>query len=254
MIDTHSHIYLEEFDNDRPEVLERCKEKGITQIVLPNIDSESFNSLISTYQTGHTFFTMLNGLHPTSVKNNYKEELRFLFDRFDDFNFKGVGEIGIDLYWDKTFYRQQVKAFEYQIDFALQHQLPFIIHARDSFPEIFKVLKRFEPEKLFGVFHSFTGGTSEINTINKLGNFYFGINGIVTFKNSDLRNVLSQIGLNRILLETDAPYLSPVPFRGKRNESSYLYYICKHIAEHMGEKFETVDAVTTASAKTLFDL
>ena len=254
MIDTHSHIYLSEFDSDRPEVISRSKNIGIEKIILPNIDLESFEQLLSTYQSDPDYFVMLNGLHPTSVNADFKSELNLLLEKYEDNDFRGIGEIGIDLYWDKTFLESQKEAFRIQIDFAIQHNIPFVIHARDSFIEIFGVLKEFSPGKLNGVFHSFSGGTDEIRQISKLGNFYFGINGIVTFKNSDLRNVLKNIGLSRILLETDAPYLTPVPYRGKRNESSYLYYICKHIAEHTRNDFEKVDEITTANATELFNL
>lgn len=254
MIDTHSHIYLEDFKEDKADVIERCKNVGVSHIVLPNIDTDSFGDLIDTYQIDNAFFSVLNGLHPTSVKENYQSELKTLFEQFDTYNFKGIGEIGIDLYWDSTYLEQQFKAFEYQIDYAIQKQLPIIIHARESFKEIFQVLKRFNPSKLRGVFHSFTGNKNEIDTINKLGDFYFGINGIVTFKNASLREQLPHIGLNRLLLETDAPYLAPVPFRGKRNESSYLYYICKHIAEQLSEDFQKVDEMTTQNAKNVFNI
>jgi TatD DNase family protein len=254
MIDTHSHTYLSEFDSDRSDVISRSKKAGVEKIILPNIDLESFDQLISTYQSEPDYFVILNGLHPTSVNANFKKELNTLLNRFDAHDFKGIGEIGIDLYWDKTFLTEQKEAFRTQIDFAIQHNIPFVIHARDSFPEIFNVLKEFAPGKLHGVFHSFSGGTDEISQINKLGDFYFGINGIVTFKNSDLRKVLNDIGLNRILLETDAPYLTPAPYRGKRNESSYLYYICKHIAEHTGHDFQKADEITTRNSKELFSI
>ncbi|MFB6319195.1 TatD family hydrolase [Saccharicrinis sp. FJH54] len=254
MIDTHSHIYLSEFNSDRLAVIERSKNAGVEKIILPNIDLESIEQLRSTHNGDPDYIEMLNGLHPTSVKADFKTELDKLFDFHADNEFRGIGEIGIDLYWDKTFIEEQKEAFRLQIDFAIQHNLPFVIHARDSFAEIFEVLKEFNPGTLNGVFHSFSGGISEINQINKLGNFYFGINGIVTFKNSGLRDVIKDIGLDRILLETDAPYLTPVPYRGKRNESSYLYYICKHIAEHTGADFDKIDEITTRNATELFNL
>ncbi|MFC0878364.1 TatD family hydrolase [Saccharicrinis sp. FJH2] len=254
MIDTHSHIYLSEFDTDRTEVISRSKNVGVDKIILPNIDLESYPQLISTYKLAPDYFTILNGLHPTSVNTGFRAELNSLLEMINDHEFKGIGEIGIDLYWDKTYINEQKEAFRIQIDFAIQHNLPFVIHARDSFSEIFTVLKEFSPGKLNGVFHSFTGGLEEIQKINKLGNFYFGINGVVTFKNSNLRNVLKDIGLNRLLLETDSPYLTPVPYRGKRNESSYLYYICRHISEHTGDDFQKVDEITTRNAIDLFNL
>jgi TatD DNase family protein len=254
MIDTHSHIYLDDFSDDRREMINRAKEREVTKIILPNIDKESYNKLMLTQNEYEDICLSLNGLHPTSVKKNYKEELAFLLDKFEHHKFIGVGEIGIDLYWDKTFILEQKDAFEMQVDFAIQSNLPIVIHARESFTEIFNSLEKFDPKKLTGVFHSFSGSHAEIEKIKQLGDFNFGINGIVTFKNSTLKHALKAIGLQRILLETDAPYLAPVPFRGKRNEPAYLYYICKCISENFDVSPTEVDRVTTLNAKTLFNI
>lgn len=254
MIDTHSHIYLNQFDEDREEAIFRAKKAGISKIILPNIDKESLPDLLKCSETFSDYCIALNGLHPTSVNANYKSELSFLLESFDTHTFYGVGEIGIDLYWDKTFLKEQTEAFETQVDFAIQNNMPIVIHARDSFNEIFNSLKRFKNQNLNGVFHSFSGDENDVIEIEKLGNFYFGINGIVTFKNSRLKDVLKQIGINRLLLETDSPYLAPVPFRGKRNESSYLSYICEFIAQYINIDTDALDAETTKNANTLFNL
>lgn len=254
MIDTHSHIYLDDFSEDFDETVSRAKNVGISNIVLPNIDINSIENMFRVCDQDEAYFKPLLGLHPTSVNKLFERDLKTIFDLYNERKFYGIGEIGIDLYWDKTHIEEQIKAFQFQVDFAIQNHLPIVIHTRDSFSETFDALKVFNPAKIHGVFHSFTGGSDEISAISKLGNFYFGINGIVTFKNSDLRNHLNEIELARLLLETDSPYLAPVPFRGKRNESSYLYYICKHIAENMNLPFEEVDLITSNNAKMLFNL
>lgn len=254
MIDSHAHIYLDAFKDDRNEIIERARNVGISHIVLPNIDVSTHMDMLATQRAYPKMCSVLIGLHPTSVNKDYKAELDKLFNNIETSGYIGVGEIGIDLYWDKTYFNEQVKAFEYQIDFSIENNLPIVIHARDSFQDIFKVLKRFDKNKLRGVFHSFTGGADEIKTIRSLGDFYFGINGIVTYKNSALTNALPHIGLEKILIETDAPYLSPTPNRGKRNEPSYLYYICKFIANSTGVDFEELDSITTKNAKSLFNL
>jgi TatD DNase family protein len=254
MIDTHAHLYLEHFDADRDDVIENAFRQGVEKIVLPNVDDSTFDAMINAGNAYPERVVLLNGLHPTSVKADYKPILTKLLDSFDEHRFYGVGETGIDLYWDTTFFEEQKNAFATQIDFSIQRSLPIVIHARNSFAEIFEVLKKFDSKKLRGVFHSFTGGKSEYEIINSFGDFMLGINGVVTYKNSALPLLIKETGLSRIVLETDAPYLPPVPYRGKRNESAYLINICSFVAEVSGNSFTFVDEITTRNAKTLFNL
>ena len=254
MIDTHAHLYLEHFDSDRDKVMQDAFNHGVEKIILPNVDDITFESMINTGEAYPEMVMLLNGLHPTSVDAGYKSKLTFLLDKFSSHRFSGVGEIGIDLYWDTTFIEEQKEAFAIQIDFAIQNTLPIVIHARNSFSEIFEVLKKFDKDKLRGVFHSFSGGKDEFDVIRTLGDFMLGINGVVTYKKSALPLFLREVGLSRIVLETDAPYLPPVPYRGKRNESAYLINICTFIAEISGNSFTFVDEITTRNAKVLFNI
>ncbi len=194
------------------------------------------------------------GLHPTSVGANYKNELQLVQDELIRRKYIAIGEIGIDLYWDKTFIKEQIKAFQQQISWALEYDLPVIIHVRDSFDETMKALLPFKGSKLSGVFHSFTGSVDQANEIIRFGNFKLGINGIVTFKNSTLSETLKNIDLKNIILETDSPYLTPVPFRGKRNESSYVQLVCKQLAFIHNISVEKMDEITTQNALDLFKI
>jgi TatD DNase family protein len=252
MIDTHAHIYLEEFDEDRDEVILRAKEKGIEKIVLPNIDSSTLQRTFQLADQYQGFCHAAIGLHPESVKENFDEELSLIESHLEKRKFVAIGEIGIDLYWDKTFESQQIDAFKRQIEWAVELKLPIIIHVRNSFGQVMQVLKSLRNRHLTGVFHSFTGNLEEANEIIRLGGFKIGINGILTFKNSHLRETVSQINLENIILETDAPYLTPVPYRGKRNESAFLYYTCEKLAEVYGTTMEEVDLITSQNARDLF--
>jgi TatD DNase family protein len=252
-IDTHCHLYTEEFKSDKSEVIERAKTAGIEKIILPNIDSTSIRSLLSMVDSDPEYFIPQIGLHPTSVKEDFQEELKIMDYWLHKRKFKGVGEIGIDLYWDRTFLSEQVIAFETQIEWAVQLQLPLVIHVRDSYPEVMEILHRHENIHLKGIFHSFTGTSELAHEIIDLG-FKLGLGGIVTFKNSGLDKVVPQIPLEQIVLETDAPYLSPVPFRGKRNESSYISYIAGRIADLKGTTAEEVGKVTSENARKLFGI
>lgn len=252
-IDTHTHLFLKEFEDDRHKTVQRALASGVQKMVLPNVDSTTvlpMNKLVAEYP--EHFFPLI-GLHPTSVKNNFKEELKLVEDEFSTGKYKGVGEIGIDLYWDKTHYKEQVYAFEYQIEMAKNAGLPIVIHSRDSFDEIFEVLARVNDERLYGIFHSFTGSVEQANKAIDMG-FYIGIGGIVTFKNSGLEAVVAQIPLGKLVLETDSPYLTPAPNRGKRNESAYILYIAKKIAQLHGVAISEVAAITTKNAETLFKI
>lgn len=252
MIDTHSHIYDEAFDEDRAEVILRAKDAGVTQIILPNVDSESLPRMLSLAEEYSGYCFPAIGLHPTSVKENYLSELDIIKTELQRREYIAIGEIGIDLYWDKTFIKEQVFAFQQQIEWALCYDLPIIIHVRDSFRETMNALQPFKNKGLKGVFHSFTGGVEEAQEILDFGGFRLGINGIVTFKNSKLSEVLRQIDVHNLLLETDAPYLTPAPFRGKRNESAYVRYVCEKIAETYGIPVDEIDRITTQNATDTF--
>lgn len=253
LIDTHSHLYLDQFEKDRKEVLERAINSGIEKIFLPNIDSGTIASIFDLVENYPGICYPMIGLHPGSVDENYLDELDKINILRKKNQFIAIGEIGIDLYWDKKFRIQQEKAFSKQIEWAKETGLPIVIHARESFTEIFNILDDLYEPGLTGVFHSFTGGIKEIGKILEY-DFYFGINGIVTFKNSELGETIKSIPHNRILLETDSPYLSPVPNRGKRNESSYLRYICNFLAIKLGLSYSEMEQLTTRNALDLFKL
>ena len=252
MIDTHSHIYAEEFDSDRAEVIARAKAAGITKIILPNVDSESLPRMLQleSEYPGYCFAAI--GLHPTSVKENYAEELAIVKKELERREYVAIGEIGIDLYWDKSFLKEQIQVFVQQIEWALEYNLPVIIHVRDSFSETMQVLEQFRGKGLEGVFHSFTGTIDQAREIIDFGGFYIGINGIVTFKNSGLDAVVEQIDAQYLLLETDAPYLTPAPFRGKRNESEYLTLVATKLANTLNMNFNQLTKITTENAYKLF--
>jgi TatD DNase family protein len=253
LIDTHTHLYLPEFDNDRENVVKSALHAGVAKMFLPNIDSGTINGMLKMCRDYPGKVYPMMGLHPGSVKENYLEEVSVISEHLSEGGFIAVGETGIDLYWDKTFMKQQFDAFEKQIILALEMNLPIVIHSRNSFTEIFAILDRYAGTGLRGVFHSFTGGISEAEKILEY-DFYFGINGIVTFKNSGLDKVMSHIPLNRILLETDSPYLSPVPKRGVRNESSHTVYINEFLAKIYNKSSENFAEITSATAEELFKL
>jgi TatD DNase family protein len=253
LIDTHSHIYLGDFDKDIDEVISRAVSAGVDTIFLPNIDSESIERVHTLTNRFPLQCIPLMGLHPTSVKADYDEELNKIFTQFDRFKYKGIGEIGIDLYWDKSFLEQQVIVFEKQLHYALEHSLPVVIHARDSFNEIFKCLSKPEFLGVKGIFHAFTGSLELAQWIVDRG-FLLGIGGVVTFKNAKLPEVIKVVGLDHIVLETDAPYLTPAPFRGSRNESSYIRIIAGKIAEIKQTSVDEVARITTRNALQIFGL
>lgn len=251
--DSHTHLYLDAFDADREQMIQRALNAGVEGMLLPNIDSASIESLFSLAdQYPENCFPMM-GLHPTSVKENYREELEKVRASLERKNIIAIGETGIDLYWDKTYAREQEEVFAIQIRWAMELDLPLVIHARDSFQEIFRVLDRAGGEGLRGVFHSFTGGMDELEQALSY-NFMIGINGIVTFKNSRLAEVVRAIPTSRLLLETDSPFLAPVPYRGKRNESSYLVETAKKTAEIFNLGKEELGRITSENAKILFRL
>jgi TatD DNase family protein len=254
MIDTHAHLYAEEFDSDRNEMIQRAKDAGITKIILPNVDSKTIDDMLSLENQFPDFCYVAMGLHPTSVKEDFQQELEIHRNWLQKRKFTAIGEIGLDLYWDKTFLKEQIYCFQKQLDWSLEYQLPVIIHVRDSMAETIEVLSDYKGKGLRGIFHSFTGNTHDAEMIAQTGDFYLGINGIVTFKNSGLAENLQEISINRLVLETDAPYLTPVPFRGKRNESSYLRIIAEKISNIYGFQYEYVIKKTTENACCIFGL
>jgi len=252
MIDTHTHLYAEEFDEDRKEAIQRALDKGITKFYLPAIDSESHEKMLrlETEYPGQVFSMM--GLHPCYVKpESWEKELEIVKNYLDQRNFPAIGEIGIDLYWDKTTLDIQVKAFEQQIDWAIAMDLPIVIHTRESFDETFEVLERKKHPKLRGIFHCFSGDLEQAKHAIDL-NFILGIGGVVTFKNGKIDQFLNEIPLDKIVLETDSPYLAPVPRRGKRNESSYLDLVAGRLVDIYGKDFSEIDKITTENAKKIF--
>jgi len=253
LIDTHTHIYLPEFDADRDEVVKRAAGNGIEKMLMPNIDRESVERMLSAVSRYPGICLPMAGLHPTSVKEDYEEQLEELEKLFPEHKFIAIGEIGIDLYWDKSFIKEQLSALRRQIIFALEKELPVVIHSRESFPEVFSVLNEFRGTGLKGVLHAFTGTIKEAEKALDLG-FMLGIGGIVTFKNSGLDKVVEDIGPENIILETDSPYLAPVPHRGKRNESSYICIINKKLAEIFGISEEEIASITFANSTRLFNL
>ncbi len=250
-IDTHTHLYLEAFKDDIEEVIERAVSNGVQQMFLPNIDSSTTEAMLRLCEAHPGRLFPMIGLHPTSVKENYEDELKEVEEKLDDERFIAIGEIGMDLYWDKTFIKEQQAAFQQQLRWAKLHGLPVVIHARDSFEEIFEVMDREYSEGLTGVFHSFTGTPQQVEKINSY-DFYIGINGIATFKNAGLEDIVGCIPLNRLLVETDAPYLAPVPYRGKRNESSYVRFVAQKIADIRNMTIEEIASVTSSNALALF--
>lgn len=254
IIDTHSHIYVSNFKEDIGEVIQRAKEAGVIKILLPNIDVESIDEVHDLVNLYPDYCIPMMGLHPTSVKEDWENQLAIIKKQFDLHKYIAVGEIGIDLYWDKTFIKEQQQAFEEQLRWSIEYDLPVAIHTREATNEAVECIKNIGEEKLRGVFHSFVGNETELASILALDNFYLGINGVVTYKNSNLREVLLNTDLSKIIVETDSPYLPPVPYRGKRNESSYTLYIVNELAKIYNLPAEEVARITTENAKSLFNI
>ena len=253
IIDTHTHLYLEQFKEDIDCVISKAKENGVEKFIFPAIDSSHFDSMHILKKKHPNDIFLMTGLHPTDVKENYKEELDFVMKTIKTHNYVAVGEIGIDLYWDKSFLKQQQEAFRFQIRLAIKNDLPIVIHCREAFDEIFEILNEENCDTLRGVFHCFTGDLNQAKKAISLG-FLLGIGGVVTFKNGGIDKFLNQIDLKHIVLETDSPYLAPVPFRGKRNESSYIIYVLEKLSELYKIQKEEIALVTTNNAKKMFSL
>lgn len=253
LIDTHTHIYLPEFDNDRDQVIARSLESGVEILLMPNIDQESFPRMMAAVNRYPGVCLPMNGLHPTSVKEDFQLQLEKIECLAAEHSFCAIGEIGIDLYWDRTYLKEQIFVFRKQVELALGKNMPVVIHSRESFAELFTALEEFRGSGLKGVFHAFTGNREHAEKAVTLG-FKIGIGGIVTFKNSGLDSVVKEVGIENIVLETDSPYLAPSPFRGKRNESSYLCIINKKVADICEMNEEDVASVTYSTSAELFGL
>ena len=251
MIDTHCHLYGEAFARDQAETIQRAEKEGVERFYLPAIDSGSREALQALEARYPGVCIGMAGLHPCSVKGNYLKELRVVEEDLARRPWVAVGEIGLDFYWDRTFEREQYEVFRQQIRWALQYDIPIVIHSRDSMAECIGVVREEQQGKLRGIFHCFSGDGDAAREVTGLG-FYLGIGGVLTYKNSGLPAAIREIPLEFMVLETDAPYLSPVPFRGKRNESSYLKYIAAKLAEVKGSSVEEVARITTENAQKIF--
>lgn len=252
MIDTHTHLYLEDFKEDMDAVLQRAKEAGVEKFYLPNIDSSSIDAMLQLELQYPGVCMAMMGLHPCSVKEDYKEELKMVEEWLGKRKFAAVGEIGLDYYWDQSFVAQQKEAFHLQIEWALHYNLPIVIHSRNSMQDCIDIVRQYQKGKLRGIFHCFGGTMDEAKQIMDL-NFLMGIGGVVTYKKAGLAELLKEIPLNSLVLETDAPYLTPVPFRGKRNEPSFLTYVADTIATVKNCSSVEVIQVSTDNALKLFN-
>ncbi|NNC70253.1 MAG: TatD family hydrolase [Flavobacteriaceae bacterium] len=251
LTDTHTHLYVEQFDHDRSEMMKRAFDAGISRFFIPAIDSNYHQAMFDLEKSyPHNVFLMM-GLHPTSVKENYKDELNRVKELLDKHQFYAIGETGIDLYWDKTFLKQQQEAFTTQIQWAKEKDLPIVIHSRESFDEIFEVLESEKGDGLRGIFHCFTGTLEQAHRALSF-NMKLGIGGVVTFKNGKIDQFLNEIPLEHIVLETDAPYLAPTPYRGKRNESAYLVNILEKLTDIYNFTPSEIAAITTQNSKDVF--
>lgn len=255
LIDTHSHLFLEEFSDDLPQVMQRAQEAGVSHIFMPNIDSTTIDSLLSVCAAYPGFCYPMIGLHPTSVNETYERELAVVREHLSAPNdFVAIGEIGLDFYWDKTFLNEQLLVFEQQIRWALEYHLPVVIHSREAFEHIYKVMRPYKNTPLTGIFHSFTGTPEEAAKLLEFDGFMLGINGVVTFKKSSLPETLQTVPLERIVLETDSPYLTPVPNRGKRNESANVRDTFLKVAEIYRMNPERVAEITSENALKVFGI
>ena len=255
MIDTHSHLFVEEFADDLPEVVARAKAAGVTHVFMPDIDDTTTDDMLKVCADYPGYCFPMLGFHPTSVDVSAKRRLVSMKTSLRPGHpFIAIGEVGMDLYWDKTYLREQQEVLDEQIGWALEWDLPLVIHCREAFPELFEVLRPYKDTKLSGIFHSFTGTADELAEVLDYSRFLVGVNGVVTFKKSNLPEVLKATSLDRIVLETDSPYLAPVPFRGKRNESSYIGRVAEKLAEVFAVEVEEVRRRTTANALKVFKI
>lgn len=256
IIDTHSHLFLEEFDEDRAEVMARARQAGLTHIFMPNIDSSTVEPLLRTCREYADLCHPMVGLHPTSVNENYEDELKVVQRELETnvTAYCAIGEIGMDLYWDMTFLEQQQVVLRRQFDWALQYNLPVVIHCREAFAPIYNIMQDYRGTSLRGIFHSFTGTADEAAAVLDFPGFYIGVNGVVTFKKSQLPQVLCSVPLERVVLETDSPYLTPAPNRGKRNESARITDTLFKVAEVYERSAENVADITSKNALKVFGM
>ena len=255
MIDTHSHLFVEEFDEDLPEVIRRAQEAGVTHVFMPNIDDTTVKDMLRVCADYPGYCYPMLGFHPTSVDGDVMHKVRKMKERLvQGHPYIAIGEVGLDLYWDKTWLKEQEAVLDEQIQWALEWDLPLVIHCREAFPELFRVLSPYKDTALRGVFHSFTGTMDEAAELMTYPHFMIGVNGVVTFKKSTLPEVLKEVPLERLVLETDSPYLAPVPFRGKRNESAYVSRVAARLAELYGTEIGIVERKTTENALKVFKI
>ena len=252
-IDTHTHLYTEAFNEDRDAVVQRAMEAGVSHFVLPAIDASYIGAMKDLRDHYPKAISLMAGLHPTHVKEDFGKELERVEVELEKGGYVAVGEIGIDLYWDQSFFQEQVRAFTHQIGLAKKYELPIVIHCREAFDEIFDVLEKQLDDRLFGIFHCFTGNEQQARRAISL-NMKLGIGGVVTFKNGGIDRFLKQIPLDHIVLETDSPYLTPTPYRGKRNESAYIRYISKRLSEVYDVSEAEIAMRTTQNAREVFGL
>ena len=251
--DTHTHLYSEAFDEDRDQMMQRALDAGISRFFVPAIDSTYTEGMLALEKDYPNNVFLMTGLHPTHVKDNYNEELEHVVDMLDKHKFYAVGEIGIDLYWDKSTLPIQQVAFRQQIKLAKQHELPIVIHCRDAFDEVFEILEEEKADNLYGIFHCFTGSLEQAKQAISY-NMKLGIGGVATFKNGKIDQFLNQIDLKHIVLETDAPYLAPTPYRGKRNESSYITKVLEKLSDIYQVSEEKIAEITTENSKDVFGI
>lgn len=253
LTDTHTHLYSDEFDSDRDEMIQRAISTGVTRFFVPAIDSTCTQSMYDLEQKYPNTIFLMAGLHPCYVKENYAEELSYIENQLVQRKFVAIGEIGIDLYWDKSTLEIQKIAFRHQIQLAKKYKLPIVIHCRESFDEIFEVLESEKSKELYGIFHCFSGNLEQAKRAISY-NMKLGIGGVVTFKNGKIDQFINQIDINELVLETDSPYLAPAPFRGKRNESSYVHLVAIKLSELYGLSVEEIAQITTENSKTVFGI
>lgn len=254
LIDTHNHLYLEDFDPEQDRLIAEAKDSAIDRLLLPNVDTTTIERMHDLCDRYPDFTSPMMGLHPTSVDGHYAGKLKTTESWFAKRAYCGIGEIGIDLYWDTTYLKEQKEVFEEQLQWSIDLDLPVAIHTREAFPEVFDSLYKVGAEKLSGVFHSFTGNEAELEEIKKLPRFLIGINGVITFKNSKLSDIIRQTDIHKIVLETDAPYLAPVPYRGKRNEPAYIWKTAEKVAQTYGLTLEETVETTRKNALKLFKI
>ncbi len=251
-VDTHTHLFVDAFDEDRSEIVQKAIDAGVEKMLLPNIDIDTIDAMNHLAKDFPNNCYPMMGLHPGSVKEDWEERLEIIRKNLFDGGYIAVGEIGMDLYWDTTFVKEQAEAFRRQVEWAKELQLPIVIHAREAFEPIFEILDEINDDRLTGVFHCFTGNIEQANHAIQYGGFKLGIGGVLTYKKAALDQVLEQVDLKHLILETDSPYLPPVPYRGKRNESSYILHIAEKLTDVYGVPLSQIEEMTTNSAKELF--